>query len=53
MDKKIKIFTINEIKIIYAIRLDNDKIVIVHKDEDKKTELVTDNEFFERYKRYY
>jgi hypothetical protein len=53
MYNKVRTFIINDTNIIYTIRLDDDKIIVVHKDINKATEILTDYEFFERYKRDY
>jgi len=51
MNDKIRTYLINDIDVIYTIRLD-DKIIIIH-NNNKATEILTDYEFFERYKTHY
>ncbi len=52
MNDKIRTLLIDDTNIIYAIRLDNDKIIIIH-NNDKPTEVISDYDFYQRYKTHY
>jgi hypothetical protein len=52
MNNKIRTLLIDDTNIIYVIRLDNDKIIIIH-NNDKTTEVISDYDFYQRYKTHY